>query len=831
MLNLTIPLAWHYVWQEFRQPHQLLLRWVQAVLMVFIVTLSLASNTIQTYLEGNLQNLLGADAVLTQKANLTKEQITVLAGHSENVVKTSQIDATLTFNTKWQRTKLKAVGRDYPLQGQLLTSTSVLASNDNLAEVTHGGPKLGNIWLDSRLFASLSAVMGDVINVGEHRFVVSRLLVHEPDRLMEGHNVAMRAIINIEDMEKLAFAADLIQYRYLVSGTKSQINQLMQWQKQSLPAAKIHHKQGAHPLALFWQRTENFLGLASIILFFMAAIAIEQLAQLHLKKEQFFSAICMSLGASKVTGLQLSILKWFFNILLLIPVVVVISGICHWLVVNWLSTTFPAISWQLEAGLMAKTITTSVLLFAVFHTPVWLTLWQTSVPKLFQQNRKSISLGLVKLCALVVLVLVAFKYSDNGLLTLMLVGSIFITILLLVAISWAALTFGEKATQRFSGLIPFSLFMMKQRLLSKSTQILGIGLSTFLLLFTLMLLRDLGDTMVSYQRTHDGNVMISQADQQQMNAIKEWSMQHGIDLRQTKPYLYAKAVKINDQALDDFSQKPSDSLATLSRSIRLHWSQTVPDNNRVVQGKWWSKDTDKWQQISLEEEVMTDLGLTLGDTLTFIINQQSFTFTIAASHVYQPGAGSITFWVQMPATAVKHINAPHYNMASLEMDDDQWPLLGQMWRQYPTIRMVSLGELTKQFDNILAMITKVISGFAVMIIFLAVTVILSSINAFENKEKKKNCVIMSFGFLKKTCWQLNVIEWLITAFIIAIGAIAGTYITGMLIYQSQFSLVYQPNVTVLCLTLVVILSTVTLLGVYASRHSLKSSVKQLMADV
>ncbi|MDC2888998.1 ABC transporter permease [Psychrosphaera algicola] len=588
--------------------------------------------------------------------------------------------------------------------------------------------------------------MGDVINVGEHRFVVSRLLVHEPDRLMEGHNVAMRAIINIEDMEKLAFAADLIQHRYLVSGTKSQINQLIQWQKQSLPAAQIHHKQGAHPLALFWQRTENFLGLASIILFFMAAIAIEQLAQVHLKKEQVFSAICMSLGASKVTGLQLSILKWFFNILLLIPVVVVISGICHWLVVNWLSTTFPAISWQLEAGLMAKTITTSVLLFAVFHTPVWLTLWQTSVPKLFQQNQKSISLGLVKLCALVVLVLVAFKYSDNGLLTLMLVGSIFITILLLVAISWAALTFGEKATQRFSGLIPFSLFMMKQRLLSKSTQILGIGLSTFLLLFTLMLLRDLGDTMVSYQRTHDGNVMISQADQQQMNAIKEWSMKHGIDLRQTKPYLYAKAVKINDQALDDFSQKPSDSLATLSRSIRLHWSQTVPDNNRVVQGKWWSKDSDKWQQISLEEEVMTDLGLTLGDTLTFIINQQSFTFTIAASHVYQPGAGSITFWVQMPATAVKHINAPHYNMASLEMDDDQWPLLGQMWRQYPTIRMVSLGELTKQFDNILAMITKVISGFAVMIIFLAVIVILSSINAFENKEKKKNCVIMSFGF-------------------------------------------------------------------------------------
>jgi predicted lysophospholipase L1 biosynthesis ABC-type transport system permease subunit len=393
------------------------------------------------------------------------------------------------------------------------------------------------------------------------------------------------------------------------------------------------------------------------------------------------------------------------------------------------------------------------------------------------------------------------------------------------------LTLGEKTTQGFSGLIPFTLFMMKQRLLSKSTQILGIGLSTFLLLFTLMLLKDLGDTMVSYQRTHDGNVMVSQASQPQMKAIERWSKEHNISLRQTKPYVYAKVVKINDEALNKFTQKPSDSLATLSNAIRLHWSKTVPDNNRLVQGEWWQNDSNHWQQISLEEEVMTDLGLALGDKLTFIIHQQSYSFIITASHAYKPGAGSITFWVQMPQAAIEHINAPQYNMTSLELNEGQWPLLSQLWESHPTTRMFSLQELTKQFDDMLGMITTLISGFAVMIVLLAIIVILSSINALENKEKKKNSVIMSFGFLKKTCWQLNIIEWLITALIITIGAIAGTYLTGMLIYQSQFSLTYQPNLFILVMTLAIILSTVTLLGVYASRHHLKSSVRQLMADV
>jgi putative ABC transport system permease protein len=473
----------------------------------------------------------------------------------------------------------------------------------------------------------------------------------------------------------------------------------------------------------------------------------------------------------------------------------------------------------------------TLLLFAVFHSAVWLSLTQTSVAKLFNQNKPSNSMGLAKLTALAVLILVAINYSDNGLLTMMLVGSISITIILMLVISWLVLTLGEKTTQQLSGLIPFTLFMMKQRLLSKSTQVLGIGLSTFLLLFTLMLLKDLGNTMASYQRTHDGNVMISQASQPQMNALNKWAKQNNVSVRQTKPYVNAKVVEINGQTLNEYTDKPSESLSTLSRAIRLHWSQNIPQNNRVVEGKWWSKNTENWQQISIEEEVMTDLGLKLGDELTLIIHQQTFSFLITASHVYQPGAGSITFWVQMPPSALQFIKAPHYNMASIELNENQWSLLSQLWKEHPTIRMISLQELTQQFDDTLAMITKVISGFAVMITLLAIIVILSSINALENKERKKNSVIMSFGFSKSTCLHLNLIEWLITALIIAAGAIVGTYITGMLIYQSQFSLSYQPNILILLGSLTFILTAVTALGVYASRHSLKSSVKQLMAEV
>ncbi|MGB0936671.1 MAG: FtsX-like permease family protein [Colwellia sp.] len=128
------------------------------------------------------------------------------------------------------------------------------------------------------------------------------------------------------------------------------------------------------------------------------------------------------------------------------------------------------------------------------------------------------------------------------------------------------------------------------------------------------------------------------------------------------------------------------------------------------------------------------------------------------------------------------------------------------------------------------MITKVISGFASSISLLGLVVILASIKALELKERKKNSIIMSFGFTKSTCLKLNLIEWLVTAAIMGVGALLGTYIAGLLIYQSQFSLTYQPNLSWMLITLITTLTLITLLGFLASKYSLRSSVRELMSE-
>lgn len=825
MFTHNARLAWQFYCNEKKSPHQRFLLWTQIVLMVFIVTISQSSDSIQRYLSYNLSNLLGADLVISQQRSLTNAQQLALADMSEELVLTRSISTTLTHKGEWQRATLKAVGEDYPLQGELRTSDSL--GGEETTSMT--GPEVGNIWLDTRLLTSLSLQVGDKLSISNHAFTVSRILQHEPDRLMEGHNVNMRALMHSQDLAHLNFSEDIVRHRYLFATSTQQLKRILEWQKEHLPAAQVHYKQGAHPLALFWKRTENFLGLASIILFFMAAIAIQQLNHVKMQKEQFFTAVCLSLGSSKKACLQISVLKWLLSLLFLLPFVLLISGLSHWLIIQYLSTTFENLQWQVNIALLAKTIAASTAIFAVFHTPVWIGLKQSSVAQLIHNTNGKSSSIVALTCAVIVLTGLAAAYSDNYLLTTMVLSAMAISVLLILATSWVSLTVGERLTTNVSGLMPFALYMMRQRLLSKSTQILGVGLCAFLLLFTLMLLRDLGANMQSYQRQHDGNLLVSQASVTQMADIETWAQKNDIEIRQNKSFMYAKLTHINEQHLSEFSESPSESLATFSRSIRLHSTDVVPSNNRVVDGQWW-QEGDDWQKISIEQEVMTDLGLNLGDSLRFFVGSKRFDFTIVASHEYRPGAGSITFWVQMPAAALHFMDAPQYTMASLELTKPQFSMLGQLWQKHPSLRMSSLEEMTKRFDTTLAMVTQVISGFSILIILLASIVIVSSIHAFEAKEKKKNSIIMSFGFSKNTCLKLNVIEWLVTGFIAASGAIMGTWFAGILIYDAHFSMSYQPDFVWLLATLLLILSVVALLGILASKNTLSSSIKTLMSE-
>lgn len=800
----------------------------QITLILFLATLSLTSASVQQYLDGNLNNMLGADVSVSGPRPLSNRDDQLLSQKASGIARIQLLPLAISLRGKTIPVQLKVIGDRYPLQGSLKIGT---AENRSIQKTIEHGPPSGEIWLGPRASRKIGANIGDRIAIGEDMFRFSAIIYHEPDRLMEGHSVSMRAMINSNSLAIEDFKSSKMRYRYLLTATPDQQADVENWAAETLSDFTLLTKAGGgHPLALFWQRTENFLGLASVILFFLAAIAIDMANRRYLERQKQRLAVYLSFGQTLASCLRLSLLQWLFGFLLSFVIAVSLSYIAQYFLIGQLIDQFPGITSGWHLAIIAKTTGLIFLLLLAFQIPMLWQLSRTSLVGLIRAVEYPSAQLLRIFWGFASISLLAAYYSDNFLLTGLTLGALGAALLLMAILSWIILTAGEFWGRRYPGLLSFNFFIMKQRMLSKSSQILGLGLCSLLLLFTLMLMKDIGDTMKGYTRANDGNLMVAELQEKDKPALENWSRKNQSEIRQLRPYAAAKLSEINGQPIDAAISTPSETLATVKNSIRLHWSNTIPSNNKLVGGKWWSEKESNWNQISAEEEVMTDLGLNYGDQLTFVIGGKATIFELVASHAFKPGRGSVTFWFQIPERAMDVIKPDVFYMGSIELPEAAWSELGSLWRNYPSLSLVPLKELTQRFDDLLAIVTKLVVGYAAMVLIMTALVIAASMKGFEAEDRQKNGLLMSMGVTKKACVKLALYDWLTVSLIAAIGAIAGTWLAGFLIYQSQFSMLYEPDPIWLVSTMLAIGVTVCGIGVIYSRNSLSTSINNLLHD-
>ena len=821
----TLRLTLENAWQDMRAGDGRISMATQTVLLSFLLTLTLTSASIQRYLADNLEQMLGSDLVVELHAPLTRDDDLALRSLAPRLSLTHLSDITLTHQGEWARVRLKQVDDAYPLQGALQVGDTPAATQRAVRQ----GPQVGEIWLESRLATTLRTQVGDTLTIGGTALRLSAILFHEPDRIMEGHSTVLRAMVHSRSLEGTSVSGSRSITRYLVTANERQQQAMDDWVRNRLPGARVIRKSGGeHPLASFWQRTENFLGLASVILFFMGAVALDMTNRRWLARKRYQLAIYASFGIRTRTGLGMALGEWLTGFALSVLLAALLATVAYGVIIGQLQEQFPGLAAAWYWVPAVKTVGLVLLLLLALQVPSFLQLSRASLLSLIRHPAENRDVWQRLIWSIASVTLLAAVYSDNWLLTAMTLAAITVALTLMVALTWTVVRLGDRWGRRRTGLLPFAFFMMRQRLFAKSAQVLGLGLCGLLLLFTLMLMRDLGATMERHGRDHDGNLLISEAQADQVDGIQRWAARTGSSVRVLRPFLSAQLVAVNGRPLAEHVQRPSDSFATLQEPIRLTWTDALPANNRLAGGRWWAEGTDNWQQVSAEPDVMTDMGFRYGDRLTYQIGGRAYDFTLVASHAFQPGGGSITFWFQVPLSARAQITAPTRYMGSMELPPPAWTALADLWRQYPTLSLVPLRELTERFDQTLGIVTKVTSGYAAMVLLLALFVLAASVRGFSADDRQKHGLLMSMGLRERDCLSLNVYDWGVTALMAAAGAVVGTWVAGLLIYQAQFDLPYRPDPLWVAGVVVAMVTAVCLVGYLACRESLKVSVRELL---
>ena len=796
-------------------------------LMFYLLIAAFASSSIQHYLKINLQQMIGASTLVSSDVLITEDVEQQLQQYSTNLVRTQQFSLTLTHKTQWQSVDVKAVDHNYPLQGKVTIANSLGAPEIQVAN----GPAKGEIWLDTRALVSLAVKVGDKIQLGAQSFSISAVLLFEPDRLLEGHSVNMRAMINLQD-SVLLDQVKKRQYRYLLENSHQQQNELAAKFNKDYPHIDVlTSASGNHPLSALWFRIYNFIGLSSILLFLLGILAIDLTRRKWVQKEKHFVAVASSCGMSRGQGLIISMFVYLIGVIFMLGLGIIAAVVCESVVMQTLQMFFPEIqsNWQLIDLIKVSLICLTVL--TLNQLPSWFAIMKVEVIELLNNKDiiPSLSVDRILFPVLSLLTLVYF-YSDNLLLTSSLLAALGFCLLLLVVFTWLFLFLGDVLVPKKFGLISFSIYMMRKRLFVKSSQIIGIGLSLTLFIVPSQITDDFLGVLENISIKNSGNLIISQADQNDVVAIQRWAKKNDSVLKPFRQFSYGKLTQINHVNVAAHITQPSESSAKLSSSIRLSWSKDVLVNNEIISGQWQSIPQGEFLNISVEDEVAEDLNIQLGDLLTINIQNQNHLFKVNSVHAFVPGKSPITFWFQLPIndqTQQKFMDTP-LSMGGADLPESAWENLAELWEQQPSLKMVPLKTVSEKVTDFINIGTGVILVLGSFIALMSSLVIFSAISNSVDNDKKRNGLILSFGLTKIDCIKVICLEWMMTAVIVTTGAVFASWLALTLVYQVQFSIEYQTDFVTIFTLLIENILGLTILGLTLSYASLQVSTLDLL---
>lgn len=247
-----------------------------------ISTVGLFSDRVRQALQQEAHSLLGADLRINSIRPVPETYRAEALEQGLRVVSTANFPSMVSTSGESLLSDIQVLAEGYPLRGKIEISTAPF-NNGSGTEATpsviaQAVPARGTAWADERLLRRMAVQIGDEIKIGTLRLRLVARVVKDVDQSVSFASVAPRVHINMADLAatSLVQKGSRINYRLLVAGESGQIDRYRVWIKEQIkPGEKIEDVRDARPeIRQALERAESFLGLAALMAFVLAGIAM-----------------------------------------------------------------------------------------------------------------------------------------------------------------------------------------------------------------------------------------------------------------------------------------------------------------------------------------------------------------------------------------------------------------------------------------------------------------------------------------------------------------------------------------------------------------------------
>lgn len=804
--------------------------------LVFALVIAVAASTAIGYFSARLNGamllrateFLGADLLLSGSAPAAPEQVESgqkLGLEHAQVVEFSSVIAT---DQGIQLASVKAASDGYPLRGELKSAAAPYEQ-----EQLSAGPRPGEAWAESRLFAALDLKVGQQIEVGNLSLRLTRVLTYEPDRAGDFYSLTPRVLMHLDDLAATGVVqpGSRVRYRELWRGEDSALKSYRVALKDNLaPSQRIEDaRDGNRQIGGALSRAERYLNLASLAAVLLAGVAVALSAARFAARRYDASALLRCLGLSRREALGIFTLQ-----LALLGIVASLIGA----LLGWLAqlVLFELLRNLLPAGvppggiLPAITgIATGLVALAGFALPPLAALGRVPPLRVLRRDMLPVppSSWLVYGAALLALGVIMWRLSLDLKLTLSLLGGGLLATLLLGGLLLLGLHSLRRLLAKASLPWRLGLGQLLRHPLAAAGQSLAFGLILLAMALIALLRGELLDTWQDQLPKDAPNhfaMNVLPADKDAFAARLTELSPHPAPLY---PIVAGRLVQINGEAVKRNVSKESEGERAVSRDLSLTWSAELPAGNVVQSGRWWDGQAHEVPGVSVEAKLASSLSLKLGDMLTFNVGGLERQARVSSLREVEWDSFQPNFYMIFEPGTLQDLPATY--LTSFYLPPGSERQLVELARAFPAVTLLEVEALLEQLRSILAQVTLAVEYVLLFVLAAGLTVLFAGLQTTLGERIRQGALLRALGAERRLLVAARRSEFALLGAVSGLLAAVGCEVVSFLLYRFALDLPWQPHPWLLVLPLIGALLVGTA-GIIGTRRALNASPMAVLRE-
>ncbi len=686
---------------------------------------------------------------------------------------------------------IKAVNETYPLRGSVRIADRLFGEQ---REVDHI-PAPGTVWTDGALMARLGVDVGDRIEVGEAHLTIDAVLTYRPDQSIGFASLAPSVLVNLADLPSTALINEgsRVGYALLVAGDVAAVDDFYEEVEDQLPdSVRVRNQEDSSERANnASDRAQRFLSLTAVISVLLSAVAIAMSARRFAHRRMDSVALMKSLGASQKFVITASSLQ-----LLMLGIVGILIGTSIGFAAEKILTLMLAdlIANDLPPpGLAPVRLATgsALILLAGFALPSLIQLRDTPPLRVLRHDEMPPPPSRLFVAGTSLLAVSALLYNTIGdarMLLIVLGGMLAVSMVLYIAGRLLVVVLGR--SRGGVGIAwRYGLANVARRGRDSAVQMVAFGLGLTVLLLLTFVRTDL---LEAWKQTLDDNApnhFLINVQPHERVSIADIFERNGITAPQFVPLVRARMTTINGEDVKTREYPVKDGEWMANREANLSWAAELSDSNVLVDGDWWAAGYNGEPLVSVEEDAAADLGVGLGDRITFLIAGQEIDLKIASLRRINWDSFKPNFFMVLSPGAIEQYPATF--VSSLKIEGDQRDTLLQLVRAHPSVSVIDLEAILQQVKGIIDKATLAVQAVFMFTLAAGIAVLFAAVQSTIDERRFESALLRALGVRRRTVLSGVLTEFAALGFSAGLLAATGASILAAVIASTVFDLDYH----------------------------------------